>query len=248
MISTVTRGVRIAGTQTAVPQTSRAILDDGIFDDAQEAQRVGASIGVRARRIASRETTTSDLCAAAARSLMDQLGWAPDSVDIVVFVTQSSDYIIPATACVLQERLGLSQGAAFDVNLGCSGYVYGLWMTAQLLQSLADSGRPGRALLLAGDISTSKLRPDDRGTIPLFGDAGSATALERSADASPMYGVFGTDGRGAEHLIIRAGAMRDPLLPQVPRRSEEEEARLFKESRLHLNGAEVFGFTLRIVP
>jgi 3-oxoacyl-[acyl-carrier-protein] synthase-3 len=116
------------------------------------------------------------------------------------------------------------------------------------MKTLGGLGRPARALVLAGDISTSKLLPGDRATVPLFGDAGSATALETEPEASPLHGVFGTDGQGAEHLIIRAGALRAPLLPPATPHPPELQERLYRDSRLHLNGTEVFNFTLRRVP
>ncbi|HEY0832580.1 MAG TPA: 3-oxoacyl-[acyl-carrier-protein] synthase III C-terminal domain-containing protein, partial [Azospirillum sp.] len=106
----------------------------------------------------------------------------------------------------------------------------------------------GRALVLCGDTSSRHLRPDDRSTLPLFGDAGSATALERAADAPPLHVVVGTDGAGAPHIRIKAGGRRNTLVPPGTPRTAEEEARLFHDSRLTLNGAEVFSFTLRAVP
>jgi 3-oxoacyl-[acyl-carrier-protein] synthase-3 len=184
----------------------------------------------------------------ASEGLLAQLGWDPASIDVLIFVSQSADFVIPATACALQARLGLASCLAFDVNLGCSGYVYGLWTAASLLRSLTVTGRPARALVLAGDISTSKLLPGDRGTVPLFGDAGSATALELDPEAGPIYGLFGTDGTGADHLIVRAGGVREPLLPPETPHAPDVADKLYRDARLHLNGTEVFNFTLRRVP
>lgn len=241
-------GIRVCGMHVAVPPTTRGLDQEGLFETPAEMERLIKSIGVARRRIADKDICTSDLCQAAARRLLDQLGWGPGDVDVLIFVTQSADYVIPATACALQARLGLDGCMAFDVNLGCSGYAYGLWTAASLLKTVLRDDRPARALLLAGDVSTSKLLPGDRGTVPLFGDAGSATALEVSPGAPPMYGVFGTDGTGAEHLIIRAGALREPLLPPESPHDPETQARLYRNARLHLNGPEVFNFTLRCVP
>lgn len=248
MIKARLDGIRICGMHVALPAEVRGLEQEGLFDSPAEMERLIKSIGVSRRHVADKGICTSDLCQAAAQRLLQQLGWGPDDVDVLLFVTQSADYVIPATACALQDRLGLADCMAYDINLGCSGYVYGLWSAATLLKTLVIEGRPARALVLAGDVSTSKLLPGDRSTIPLFGDAGSATALEVCSDAPAMYGVFGTDGRGAEHLIIRAGALRQPLLPPELPHDAETAAMLYRNARLHLNGPEVFNFTLRCVP
>jgi 3-oxoacyl-[acyl-carrier-protein] synthase-3 len=241
-------GVALRGLRACVPKASRTLEDENIICEATERERLQRSIGVVSRHIAPPNVCTSDLCQHAAENLLADLGWKKDSIDVLILVTQSGDYVIPATACALQNRMGLASCLAFDINLGCSGYVYGLWTAASLLKSLQVKGRPARALVLAGDVSTSKLMPGDRGTVPLFGDAGSATALEIEPNAGPWTGVFGTDGSGAKHILVEAGALRMPLLPpQTPLESSKQEA-LYKAARLHLNGIEVFNFTLQNVP
>lgn len=241
-------GIALKGLRACVPAVCRTLEDEGILDDATERERLQKTIGVRSRHIAPPSVCTSDLCQNAAEGLLADLGWAKDSIDVLIFVTQSSDYVIPATACALQYRIGLGSCLAFDINLGCSGYAYGLWTAASLLKTLSIKGRPARALVLAGDVSTSKLMPGDRATVPLFGDAGSATALQTDENASPWTGVFGTDGAGAEHIIVEAGALRKPLVPQLNPLDEASKQALFNAARLHLNGLEVFNFTLKNVP
>ncbi|ESQ81162.1 ketoacyl-ACP synthase III [Asticcacaulis sp. YBE204] len=246
MTDGVLQGVSIRGVRACVPAHSRGI-DDLIPDEAERARLTG-SIGVLSRRIAPAGVLTSDLCSRAAENLLADLGWAKDSIDVLILVTQNPDYVIPATACVLQTRLGLGNCLAFDINLGCSGYTYGLWTAASLLKTFTVAGRPARALLLAGDVSSARLLPDDRSTVPLFGDAGSATALEIDAEADDIYGVFGTDGSGAPHILIEAGGTKMPLMPPKEPLSPEDAEKLYKAARLHLNGAEVFNFTLKAVP
>lgn len=241
-------GVSLKGLRACVPAVTRTLEDEAIMDNAIERDRLQKSIGVRSRHVAPSGVCTSDLCQRAAEGLLADLGWAKDTIDVLIFVTQSSDYVIPATACTLQHRLGLGSCLAFDINLGCSGYAYGLWTAASLLKTLAIHGRPARALVLAGDVSTSKLMPGDRATVPLFGDAGSATALQTDDKASPWTGVFGTDGNGAEHILVEAGALRKPLVPQLGTMDEATQQALYKAARLHLNGLEVFNFTLKNVP
>jgi 3-oxoacyl-[acyl-carrier-protein] synthase III len=238
------RGVRIAGMRAAVPVPRHSFVETPEHMTPEEAGKLYAAIGVYERRIAPRRLMASDLCAAAAQSLLDDLGWSRDSVEVLVLVTQGPDYLLPATACLLQKRLGLPTSCAtFDVNLGCSGFVYGNWIAAQLL-----AGSEGkRALLLCGDVSTRLLHPDDKATRPLFGDAGTATALEKAPEAAPMRVVLGTDGGGGRHISIKAGGLRHNLVEALRRPPEENEA-LYKEAHLHLNGPEVFNFTLRAVP
>lgn len=241
-------GVALRGLRACVPPQVRSLEDEHLIAEATERERLCKTIGVRQRHIATPDLCTSDLCQRAAEGLLKDLQWAADSIDVLIFVTQSSDYVIPATACALQHRLGLGSCMAFDINLGCSGYAYGLWTAASLLKTIAVSGRPARALVLAGDVSTSKLVPDDRGTVPLFGDAGSATALEIDPNAGAWTGLFGTDGSGAPHILVEAGALRRPLVPPKEPHDADTHAALYKAARLHLNGIEVFNFTLKNVP
>jgi 3-oxoacyl-[acyl-carrier-protein] synthase-3 len=167
-----------------------------------------------------------------------------DSIDILIFVSQTPDYLLPATACAVHGRLGLSPScAAFDVNLGCSGYVYGLWLAASLLQAGAK-----RALLLVGDTISRVVSPSDRSTALLFGDAGTATVLETSVGAPPIFFELGTDGSGAEHLTVPAGAFRRPSTTATGQRREREGGNVRSDEDLFMNGGEIFAFTMRTVP
>ncbi|GGF24022.1 3-oxoacyl-ACP synthase [Aliidongia dinghuensis] len=235
-------GVRIAGLHAAVPTQRHSFVETPEMFSPEEARKLATSIGVRERRIAPPNMLASDLAVAAAERLLADLDWDPSTIDAIVFVTQGPDYLLPATACLMQKRLGLPTScAAFDVNLGCSGYVYGLWLVSQLLAG--SQGR--RALLLCGDVSSRLLLPGDRSTRPLFGDAGAATALERSDEAAPIHVTVGTDARGAEHISIKAGGLRHNLVPVL---RGGEAGTLYEDAHLHLNGPEIFTFTLRIVP
>ncbi|WP_434940375.1 3-oxoacyl-ACP synthase III family protein [Shewanella sp. HL-SH8] len=241
----VIKSVKIAGMQAAVPPHRHSYVETPDIFTQEEADKIYASTGIHSRRILPKHLCASDMCIAAAETLLKRLNWAPESVDVLIYVSQDSDYALPATACLMQHRLGLSQDAAcLDVSLGCSGFVYGTWLASQML-----NGSDGqRALVLCGDTSSRHLLPDDRGTLPLFGDAGVATALQFDENWTDSYAVFGTDGTGGQHIAVKAGGRRNPTMPELEARSSEEEQKLYKESRLYLNGAAVFSFTLKVVP
>ncbi|HJQ68484.1 MAG TPA: ketoacyl-ACP synthase III [Blastocatellia bacterium] len=238
-------GVRLAGLASAVPEETLTVADDAIsFGDA-DARKISESTGVSKRRVVSNGLCTSDLCLAAGERLLAELGWERDSVDALIFVSQTPDYLLPATSCSLHGRLNLStRCAAFDINLGCSGYIYGLWMASNLIAC----GSVRRVLLLVGDTISRIVSPRDRATAPLFGDAGTATALESDDDAPSMVFELGTDGTGQEHLIVPAGAFRQPRTEQTPQRTEREGGNVRSDEDLFMNGAEIFAFTLRVVP
>jgi 3-oxoacyl-[acyl-carrier-protein] synthase-3 len=191
--------------------------------------------GVRERRWVNADTTTADLCQRAAETLLDRLGWKRDSVDALFFVTQTPDYRLPATACALQARLGLTRHViAFDINLGCSGYPYGLWQA----MSAVAGGAARRALLLVGDTITKTVDAEDRSTAMLFGDAGTATAIEIDTNGQATF-ILGTDGTGERQLVISEGAYRLPPLTtgEGP-----------KADALYMDGGAIFNFTLATVP
>jgi len=137
MAVSVLRGVRIAGISSAVPCHVRTVLEDASGPLGAEAEKISQSTGVRQRHVSQKGACASDLCLLAAERLLGELSWPKDSVELLVFVSQTPDYVLPATSCCLQSRLGLPKScAAFDINLGCSGFVYGLWVAAQLARSL----------------------------------------------------------------------------------------------------------------
>jgi 3-oxoacyl-[acyl-carrier-protein] synthase-3 len=236
-----TSHVRVAGVTCTFPrqEISTAETAERLGVDAS---RVVAMTGIERRPVAPPSVCSSDLCADSAERLLSALGWEKSSVSALIYVSQTPDYILPATACVLQKRLGLSNScASFDVNMGCSGYIYGLMLAA----SLVDSGL-GRVLLLVGDTINRLVSEQDKSVAFLFGDAGSATALE-SGNAQTTF-VLGTDGEGAEHLIIRAGQARHRVTPDLCVRTEVEPGNIRSPQELYMNGSEVLSFALREVP
>lgn len=237
-------GVRIAGVASAVPGEARSV-ESGAAIAPDELAKVVEKTGVKRRHVADPDTCSSDLCRAAAERILVELAWPRESVDLLIFVSQTPDYHLPATSCVLHGQLGLSKGcAAFDIALGCSGYVYGLHVAA----SLVGSGVYRRALLLAGDTISKVVSNEDRSVAYVFGDAGSATALEADASAEAMVFELGTDGTGVEHLKIPSGGFRSRPSAATREVRERENGNRRADEQLFMNGPEIFNFTIREVP
>lgn len=232
-----THGARIAGIVSCVPPR---VIDNSFFEEqfGEGVSEVTKMTGVLTRHRAEQDVTTSDLCEAAAARLLDKLGWEPDSVDGLIFVTQSPDYRLPATACAVHGRMNLRVGAiAFDVNLGCSGYPYGLWLAMMAVQT----GAMQRVLLAVGDTSGKTIDESDRATAMLFGDAGTVTAIEQSEDENTTADfILGSDGKGADNLIVPNGAFRV--------RKAEGRLKGRNLDKLYMDGGEIFTFTLKSVP
>ena len=189
---------------------------------------------------------TSDLCSRAAEKLLEELAWDKKEVGLLVFVSHTQDYKLPSTACVLQHRLGLSKECmAFDVPLGCSGFTYGLSIAGSILAQ----GSIKRALLLVGNTQSIYASPEDKSTALLFGDAGSAMALEYVSGSNDEIKLhLQTDGSGYENLIVPDGGCRHPV--NISSFIVEEFEEGIKRTRLHekMDGGAVFTFVLFNVP
>lgn len=231
-------GAKIVGAVSCLP--GRAI-DNSYFvrEFGEVAVRdVVKMIGVDNRFWADERTSTRDLCAEAGLRLLQRLEWDSSSVDALIFVSQTPDFRLPASACLLQSDLRLSPASiAFDVNLGCSGYPYALWLGMMMVQS----GAARRVLLAVGDTISKLIDPKDRSTSLLFGDAGTMTAIEASQSHRATF-LLGTDGSGGRNLIVPRGGFRNSPIT--------EDVRLSKQGGefLYMDGGEIFNFTLRSVP
>jgi len=234
------RNVKLSGIAACVPKTIEENLTLKLFH-ADEAEKFIASTGVERRRIADHSTTSSDLCSNAAQQLIEELGWEKDEIDCLVFVSQTPDYILPATACILQERLKLNEECyAIDISLGCSGWVYGV----SIISSLMQSGNFRKGLLLVGETTLKINSPEDKSTWPLFGDAGTATAFEFENHYQSMKFHLATDGSGYKSIIIPDGGQRNPFSSRSLIMEESEDG--IKRSRLDtvLDGMNVFAFCI----
>jgi 3-oxoacyl-[acyl-carrier-protein] synthase-3 len=237
----------MAGVASAVPANTIGLADTAAVAGVslEEAEKIAKMTGVRNRPVVPPGMCTSDLAYSAAVKLLEELGWEARSIDALVFVSQTHDYDLPATACCLQERLGIPKScAAFDMALGCSGYIYGLWVCSTFMAA----GSAQRTLLLAGDTASRTLSPQDRATVFIFGDSGTATALERDDTAPPMSFVLGTDGSGRDYLILPGTGYRNCVTAQSLERRPGADGVLRSPLDLYMDGSEVFAFTLREVP
>ncbi len=196
--------IRIAGITAAVPSAKASNRSCPLIS-AEEAELLIRTTGIEERRIAGKDLCASDLCFEAAKALLEELRWDPHEVDALVFVTQTPDHQLPGNSMLLQDRLGLSHECmALDIHQGCAGYVYGL---ATLSGMMSASGLK-KALLLVGDTITKLLDPSDKGTIPIFSDAGSATALEWSDAAELMHFHLQTNGAKSNAICMQGSGSR----------------------------------------
>ena len=208
--------------------------------------RIEAKVGIKVRHVAAPEVTAGDLAYSAACKLLETSGVDRNSIDFLLFCTQSPDYFLPATACILQDRLHLgTHCAALDFNQGCSGYVYGL----RLAESLIASGNAKRVMFLTGETYTKYIHPRDRSVRVLFGDGATATLIDDTGPgARILAGCLGTDGSGAENLIVRSGGMRSRCGSGEMLLGTDEQGGLHSSESLFMDGQELFLFTLRRIP
>ena len=237
------RNVRVAGVSAGVPKhvIDNLNCEERISKEYDNAQFVEET-GVRTRRLDS-SLTTSDLCYPAAKELLKELGWDPKDVDAVIMVTQFPDFIAPSTACILQDKLGCSREClAFDMELGCSGWVYGM----ATLSSLMQGGTVRKALLLAGD-GRWNYEGAEKYSGALFGHAGTVTALEYSEDAESLYFHLGSDGGGYQALWVPGGGARNPFNKDSLKETEEEDG-VYTALTSRMNGMDVFSFGITTAP
>jgi 3-oxoacyl-[acyl-carrier-protein] synthase-3 len=228
MLKSILKNVSISCLCASVPDNSSDVKENW-SGNSRDIEKIIKNTGVQCRSVAGRNLCASDLCFHAAQKILQTKSIAPDEIDGLFFVSQTPDYFLPATSFFVHRRLGLTKNCAvFDVNLGCSGYVYGLWLAG----SMINAGSLKKILLLSGDTVTKLCADGDRSTWPLFGDAGSATLIEFKTEAPPLYFVLGSDGGGADKLIVKNGGFRNQN----------------RSPLLYMSGSDIFTFTIREVP
>lgn len=223
----------------------KVVTNEAIVNDFPEwsVEKITEKVGVNQRHVAAEDETATDLAEKAAIKLIEENNIDKEIIDFVILCTQSPDYFLPTSACLLQTRLGLRQDiGAFDFNLGCSGYVYGL----SIAKGLIAGGIAENVLLLTAETYNKYLHPKDKGNRTIFGDAASATLVSVDGVAEVLDFALGTNGKGANNLIVKSGASRLP---------EKQNDLVFDKNgnpvssdHLFMNGAQIFAFTQRNVP
>lgn len=236
--------VRIAGVAACVPKQVIENKDSSLFDTEEEKNKYIETVGVEKRHVADDNTCSSDLCLASAERLLADLGWEKEKIDCLVFVSQTPDYKYPATACILQSRLGLPMSClSFDISMSCPGWIYGL----STVSSMLSAGHLRKALLLTGE-TVSKLRsPFDKVNL-ITGDAGSATALEFSHDVPDICFDLNTKGDSYEAVWIRDGGYRHPFNAHSLDYMKCEDGIVRNGVQTYMDGASIFGFAIKRAP
>ena len=238
------KNVQIAGISACVPRNIEKNSELTSLIPPAEIDKTIKSIGIKEKRIVDDGTCASDLCFRAASQLLEDLKIDRNSIDVLIFMSQGPDFVVPATAPLMQNRLGLSNSTAcFDINLGCSGYIYGL----SLSFSLAMHESIKRVLFLDGETFTKVVSKKDKVNAPLYGDAGTATLIEKSHSTDSYFALF-TDGSGKDALFIKAGGARCPSSESTLQETLREEGNIRSDHQLFMDGMEVFNFTIRVVP
>lgn len=228
----------IKGTEYYLPQK----IEENDFED-----KLTKKIGIYEKHIASDKEYASDLAIRAAEKLFKNVNVDKSDIDFILYCTQSPDYYLPSTSCILQDKLGLPNSiGALDFNLGCSGFVYGL----SIAKGFIETGVAKNILFITSDTYSKFINKNDRSVKLLFGDGAAATLLSRSKNNNSgiQSFVFGTDGSGAKHLIVPAGGLRNPLSDEHLIEKKDDFGNIRSNSNLYMNGPEIFNFTLKEVP
>lgn len=209
-----------------------------------DVEKVYSKVGVKERHLAAEGETAGDLAEKAALKLFEEYQISPASIDFLLLCTQSPDYRLPSTACILQDRLGIPTSAgAFDYDLGCSGCIYGM----AVAKGLIAAGLASNVLLLTAETYTKYLHPDDKSNRTIFGDGAAACLISKEKGLAEIGDfVFGTDGSGADNLIVKTQGSRYPQISGLS--TTDDDGHVNREDYLYMNGSAIFNFTLEQVP
>lgn len=236
--------VKIAGIAACVPPKKVDNMESDLVEDKRELEKYIETTGVRYRYIAEDGICSSDLCKTAANRLIEELGIERSEIGCLIMVTQTPDYIFPATACILQDRLGLSTDCmSFDITMSCPGWIYGL----SVMSSIISAGKIKKGLLLVGETSTKAKSPYDRVNL-LAGDAGTATLLEFSEEAKPLLFNMHTDGSNYRSLIIPDGGYRNPVTPKSFEYYECKDGMKRNRTQSNMEGEDILSFAMHAAP
>lgn len=238
-----TKHVAIKGMSVCVPRNVEKNIES--YSKWGDYSKVKDIIGIDQRHVATKDICASDLFYHAGEKLISDLGWDKSEIKAIVVVCQTPDYIQPPTACILQDKLGLGQDCfATDIPHGCSGWVYGL----SILSSLMQTGFIKKGLLFSGDTPTKCISPEDKSTWPLFGDAGTCTALEYTEDEASIKFCCSTDGSGHQGIMIHDGGYRYPFSENSLEMKSYGEGIMRHDNHLAMDGMTVFSFAMSKAP
>jgi 3-oxoacyl-[acyl-carrier-protein] synthase-3 len=240
------KGIGITGMAAAVPKKVINNYEYTKYFPENEVKEVVDKIGVFERRFADEYTTAADLGYAAAEQLISKMTISRDSIDVLLFVSQTPDYKMPATSVILQEKLGLAKSTlAFDINMGCSGYIHGLSVAYSYLQQEEIN----KVLLIDAETRSKVYSPKDRKTAFIFGDAAVATIIEKKKYFDKGYFSINSDGSRAHLIRIDAGGYRNPSSPEtLKEKVVDEHGNIRSDEHGYMDGADVFNFLIREVP
>lgn len=209
-------------------------------------EKIAEKTGIRARHVAAEDECASDFGVIAAQRLLDKTGVETADIDYLIFCTQTPDYLAPTTACLVQQRLGLQTHiGALDINLGCSGYIYALGVA----KALIETGQATKLLLITADTYSKFVNPGDKSVRALFGDAAAATLMSARGDAEAIGPfIYGTDGSGAQDLIVPNSGMRNRAADNPAEEYTDRHGNTRSDHNIYMNGRAVIEFTLREVP
>ena len=238
------KNVKISGISACVPAKVEENTDIPVFKEG-EAERVIAQTGIERKHVVTPGQSVSDLCAKAFEAVVNDLGWDKESIDLLALTTDAQDYLVPPTVCVIHGMLGLPERTmTMELKQGCPGWVIGL----STIASMMSTGYIKRAVLLCGDIPTLQNSPLDKETRPLFGDAGTATALEYDVNAAPMEFDFGSRGKDFKAIFTPQGGMKEPLTEDSLKFVDYGENKLRRPIDVSMDGMSVFSFGFSTAP
>lgn len=239
-------GIGITAMCAAVPRTVINNYEYTQYFPKEEVKDVVDKVGIYERRFADENTCSSDLCFAAAEQLISENKIDRNEIDLLIFISQTPDYRMPATSIILQQRLNLPTSTmAFDINLGCSAFIYGLSVVYSLMQQAGIR----KALILDGETRSKVYSPKDRRTAFIFGDAGVAALIERKAEFGESFFSFNSDGSREDLIKIPAGGYRQPSSKDtVKERVVDEYGNVRSDEQGYMNGGDVFNFVIKEIP
>ena len=238
------KNVALRGVTGTVPNNPKTTMDIGLFTQ-EEADTFDNTVGIKKRYVATDDICASDLCYDAAERLIESLGWEKDSIDVLLFESVCPDYKTPPTSGIMQARLGLPTTTfVMDIPMGCCGCIYAINIAGNLL----TNGNVKRALLLVGDTATRMGSPRDKSRVPLFGDCGTALALEYDPAAEEIVIDFNTLGSGYEALMTPHGGFRHPITPQSFEYEDFGNGIVRAPKDTLINGMDVFAFAISRPP